>query len=64
MKNTVYALALDHLTIEPPLWAPERWGNTSVTVIDKAEPWKVEVLNCTAHLDEAAPDDAASKSGF
>ncbi len=59
-----HAIAQDHLTIEPPLWPPERWGNTSVTIIDGEPPWRVEVLNCTVHLDDQAADDQSSRSGL
>ena len=52
-----HAFALDHLTIEPPVWAPERWGNTSVTVIEAVEPWRVELINSTTHLDDETSDD-------
>lgn len=31
-----------------------RWGNASLTVIEGAPPWRVDVLNCTTHLDGAA----------
>jgi len=29
---------------------PERWENTSVTIIEHPEPWRVRLLNCVAHL--------------
>ena len=51
-----HAFAQSHLTLEPPLGAPDGWGNTSVTVIEKRVPWRVELINCTVHLD----DDGAS----
>lgn len=59
-----HAFAQDHLTIEPPLWPPERWGNTSVTIIDRESPWRVEVLNCTAHLGDRAAADRSTRSGL
>lgn len=34
------------------------FGNTSVTLIGSAAPFEVELLACTEHLDEAAPDGA------
>lgn len=40
--------------------APTRWGNTSVTVIDAAPPWRVRLLNCTAHLDAGTSGNALS----
>lgn len=59
-----HAFALDHLTIEPPVRAPERWGNTSVTVIEARAPWRVELLNCTTHLDDGTSDDKDARSGL
>ena len=32
--------------------APERWENTSVTIVDAWSPWRVRLLNCAAHLDD------------
>ena len=31
---------------------PERWENTSVTIVDCPAPWRVRLLNCIAHLDD------------
>jgi probable phosphoglycerate mutase len=31
------------------------WRNTSVTILDGPDPWRVRLLNCSAHLDEAEP---------
>ena len=31
---------------------PERWENTSLTVVDGGPPWRVSVLNCIAHLED------------
>ena len=28
------------------------WRNTSVTILDGPDPWRVRLLNCSAHLDE------------
>ena len=38
--------------------APDRFGNTSLTTIGKAAPYRVELLNCTAHLEGDAADDS------
>src|SRR5262245_9584715 len=40
--------------------APERWENTSVTILDGPAPWRVRLLNCAVHLDglDAASDTA------
>ncbi len=59
-----HSMALHHLTLEAPLQLPERWGNTSVTEIERSAPHRVTVLNCTSHLDAGAEDDQASRSGL
>ena len=35
---------------------PERWENTAVTVVERAQGlrWPVRLLNCVAHLDDLA----------
>jgi probable phosphoglycerate mutase len=40
------------------LSVPLRWGNTSVTCAHGPAPWRVALLNCTAHLDEVTADAA------
>ena len=35
------------------------WRNTSVTVLEDAEGWRVTLLDCIAHLDEASEGGAA-----
>ena len=42
---------------------PARIGNASLTIITAAAPHRVELLNCTVHLDRVAADDARSLSG-
>ena len=59
-----HSVALHHLTLEAPLVLPERWGNTAVTELERAEPWRVSILNSTSHLDEGVEDDAALPSGL
>lgn len=52
------SLAARHLALPDGVVAPERWENTSVTIVDAAAPWRVSLLNCIAHLDglpEAPP---------
>jgi hypothetical protein len=51
------SLAARHLALAEGTLAPERWENTSVTIVDARAPWRVSLLNCIAHLDEpgAAP---------
>lgn len=48
------SLAARHLILPDGATVPERWENTSVTVVDCPAPWRVRVLNCIAHL--ADPD--------
>jgi probable phosphoglycerate mutase len=48
------ALAGHHLLLPATAMAPERWGNTSVTIARGPSPWRVELLNCVAHLDGLA----------
>ena len=59
-----HAFAVDHLTIEPPHRPPDRWGNTSLTIVTKEPPWRVELLNSTAHLLDGPVDDGSSRSGL
>jgi probable phosphoglycerate mutase len=56
------SLAARHLVLPDGVTVPERWGNTSVTVVDGPAPWRVRLLNCVAHLDglEAPPADAGA----
>jgi probable phosphoglycerate mutase len=51
------SLAARHLSLPDGAVVPERWPNTSVTIVDARAPWRVELLNCCAHLDDmpAAP---------
>lgn len=59
-----YSFALHHLHLAPPDEVPERWGNTAVTRIDGAPPWRVRLLNCIAHLDGDVVDDVSLPSGL
>jgi probable phosphoglycerate mutase len=36
------------------------WRNTSVTILDGPDPWKVRLLNCAAHLDGAEPREGGA----
>lgn len=51
------SLAARHLILDDGDVVPERWENTSLTVVDCPAPWRVRLLNCVAHLDglDAAP---------
>ena len=44
------SLAGRHLALSDGHAVPERWENTSVTIIDAQAPWRVELLNCCVHL--------------
>ena len=46
------SLAARHLTLPDGAVVPERWENTSLTVIEPPAPWRVGLLNCIAHLDD------------
>jgi broad specificity phosphatase PhoE len=46
------SLAARHLILPDGAAVPERWENTSVTVVDCPAPWRVRLLNCIAHLEE------------
>jgi 2,3-bisphosphoglycerate-dependent phosphoglycerate mutase len=46
------SLAARHLVLPEGDTVPERWENTSVTVVACPAPWHVSVLNCIAHLDD------------
>jgi 2,3-bisphosphoglycerate-dependent phosphoglycerate mutase len=51
------SLAARHLALPDGQTAPERWDNTSLTIVECPAPWRVRLLNCIAHLDDldAAP---------
>jgi probable phosphoglycerate mutase len=51
------SLAARHLILSDGEIVPERWENTSLTVVDCPAPWRVSLLNCVAHLDglDASP---------
>jgi len=38
-------------------------ANTSLSIFDAAPPHALQLLNCTRHLDDAAPDEARGLSG-
>ena len=59
-----HSFELHHLTRSPGTESTERWGNTSLTIIEEDAPWKIRLLNCTDHLDGDVIDDTALKSGF
>ena len=56
------SLAARQLVLADGAIVPERWENTSLTIIDCRAPWRVRLLNCVAHLDDldAAPSATSS----
>jgi len=53
------SLAARHLILADGEAVPERWENTSLTIVDWPAPWRVRLLNCVAHLEDL---DAASRA--
>lgn len=55
------SVASRHVVLPPGETVPERWENTSVTIVDGPTPWSVRLLNCVVHLDglDATPGAAA-----
>jgi 2,3-bisphosphoglycerate-dependent phosphoglycerate mutase len=54
------SLAARHLQLPEGMIVPERWENTSVTVVECPAPWRVTLLNCIAHLDDLEATHAGS----
>jgi broad specificity phosphatase PhoE len=46
------SLAARHLILPDGESVPERWDNTSLTIVDCPAPWHVRLLNCVAHLED------------
>jgi probable phosphoglycerate mutase len=46
-----FSLVQHHFRVPEGTPVPERFGNTSLTVVEASPPWSVHTLNCTAHLD-------------
>ena len=51
------SLAERHLVLAAGDVVPPKWENTALTICEGPAPWRVELLNCVAHLDDldAAP---------
>ena len=56
------SIARQFLRLPAGVAAPERWGNTSVTICEMEPPHAVSVLNCIAHLDGG--DGSTAPSGI
>jgi len=46
------SIAARHVALAAGMLVPEKWENTSVTIVDAQAPWRVSVLNCVAHLED------------
>jgi probable phosphoglycerate mutase len=46
------SLAARHLLLPAGAVVPERWENTSLTIVECPAPWRVRLLNCIAHLED------------
>ncbi len=46
------SLVARHLSLADGEVVPERWENSSLTIVDGRAPWRVRLLNCIAHLDD------------
>jgi probable phosphoglycerate mutase len=58
-----HSLVTHHLALEADA-AEGGFGNTSVTVVEPEPPWRVRLLNCTAHLDTDTAHDTRTRSGL
>jgi probable phosphoglycerate mutase len=56
------SLAARHLILPLGATVPERWENTSVTIVDWPAPCRVRLLNCVVHLEDL--DATAADSGI
>jgi probable phosphoglycerate mutase len=45
------SIAARHVVLPDGVVVPDRWENTSVTILDGPTPWRVRLLNCSIHLD-------------
>ena len=56
------SIASRHVALADGMCVPEKWENTSVTIVDARAPWQVSLLNCVAHLGgvDTAPSPGAA----
>ncbi len=52
-----------HVALPAGGGAPERLGNTSISIIDARPPYAVRLMNCTQHLEGALMDDGRGLAG-
>ncbi len=60
----LYSLIDRHLVLSDDEEPTMGFANTSVTVVEARDPWRVELLNCSAHLDESTASDKKTVSGI
>ena len=46
------SIAARHVALANGMLVPEKWENTSVTIVDGQAPWRVSLLNDIAHLED------------
>jgi broad specificity phosphatase PhoE len=56
------SIAARHVRLADGMLVPEKWENTSVTIVDAQTPWRVSMLNDIAHLEnpELRPSQGAA----
>jgi broad specificity phosphatase PhoE len=56
------SIAARHVVLADGMLVPEKWENTSVTIVDAQTPWRVSMLNDIAHLEnpELRPSPGAA----
>lgn len=59
----IRALLATHVRLGDDMVAPTHLGNTGLSCIDTLPPYRVRLLDCTAHLDKVAPDDPHALAG-
>ena len=59
----IRALLASHASLPDPAAASAHLGNTSLSVLGAEPPHRVDLLNCTRHLDAGSHDDVAALSG-
>ena len=52
-----------HVRLPVGLTLPTHFGNTCLSIVDARPPHAASLVNCTAHLDSGARDDAHALSG-
>jgi probable phosphoglycerate mutase len=58
------SLATQFFSLEEGTAAPDRFGNTSLSIVDPDPPHRVSLLACVAHLSGDSADDESAVSGI